>query len=232
MTPENGNTTPEKLRVLNVNFAGCEGCNVSVLRAYPKISDVVDLDIAYLGERRHESYDVAIITGGVCMNDPKNVEELKEIRKISNIVVAFGSCATFGGILRFCRGGQEPRPDQRNFQPANSVIKVDYSIPGCPPTPQMLVSFFKFLREGNERRLRLFKVVAGVKKLSGFDLIDDVVLTGLCIGCGACELSCPTGAIRLIEKRPDLIQEKCIRCGTCYVRCPRASSIICMKGGD
>ncbi len=220
----------KKLSVIHANFAGCEGCNVSILRAYPKMENMVDLDISYLGERRKNEYDVALVTGGVCMNDQEGLEELKRIRKISRILVAFGSCASFGGILRFCRGGQEPRPDHRNFQPINSVVKVDYSIPGCPPTPQMIISFFRFLREGNERRLRVFGVISRIKKLSGFDLIDDVVLTGLCIGCGACELSCPTGAIRLIDRSPDLIQEKCIRCGTCYVRCPRASSIICMRG--
>jgi coenzyme F420 hydrogenase subunit gamma len=222
----------EKLKVLHVDIGGCEGCNVSIIRAYPKLMDSVELDISYLrdGECRYDEYDVALITGGVCMNEPRIGEELKEIREKAKVVVAFGSCASLGGILRFCRGGQAPRPDHRNFQPINSVVEVDYSIPGCPPTPQMLQSFFKYFMAGNETRLKLFKVTAGVKKLSGFDLIDDVVLTGLCIGCGACELSCPTGAIKLIDKRPTLAQERCIRCGTCYIRCPRASQIICLGG--
>ncbi|NJE54290.1 4Fe-4S dicluster domain-containing protein [Thermococcus sp. 21S9] len=222
----------EKLKVLHVDIGGCEGCNVSIIRAYPKLMDSVELDISYLrdGECKYDEYDVALITGGVCMNEPRIGEELKEIREKAKVVVAFGSCASLGGILRFCRGGQAPRPDHRNFQPINSVIEVDYSIPGCPPTPQMLQSFFKYFMAGNETRLKLFKVTAGVKKLSGFDLIDDVVLTGLCIGCGACELSCPTGAIKLIDKRPTLAQERCIRCGTCYIRCPRASQIICLGG--
>ncbi|AMM54736.1 4Fe-4S binding protein [Pyrococcus kukulkanii] len=222
----------EKLRVLHVDIGGCEGCNVSIIRAYPKLIELIDLDISYLRDNgfKFDDYDVAIITGGVCMNEPSKIEKLKDIRKKADVVIAFGSCAAFGGILRFCRGGQEPRPDHRNFQPINAVINVDYSIPGCPPTPQMLQSFFKFFMSGNEARLRLFKVSANIKKLSGFDLLDDIVLTGLCIGCGACELSCPTGAIKLIDRRPTLAQERCIRCGTCYIRCPRASQLLSMGG--
>ncbi len=218
----------EKLRVLHVDVGGCEGCSVSIMRAYPRLMERIDLDISYLrnGDLKHDRYDVALITGGVCMNEPRIAEELREVREKAGVIVAFGSCSALGGILRFCRGGQTPRPDHRNFQPINSVIYVDYSIPGCPPAPQMLQSFFRYFMEGKETRLRLFRVTAGVKKLSGFDLIDDVVLTGLCVGCGACELSCPTCAIKLVDKRPTLIPERCIRCGTCYVRCPRASQIL------
>ncbi|HIP75495.1 MAG TPA: 4Fe-4S dicluster domain-containing protein [Thermococcus paralvinellae] len=222
----------EKLKVLHVDIGSCEGCNVSILRALPKIQEFVDLDMKYLAKKTcaRDKYDMVIITGGVCMNEPHIIEKVKSLREKASTIVAFGSCATFGGILRFCRGGQEPRPDHRNFQPINSVVKVDYSIPGCPPTPQMVQSFFKFFVAGDKKRLKLFKVYADIKKLSGFDLIDDIVLTGLCIGCGACELSCPTQAIEMIDRRPNLIAEKCIRCGTCYVRCPRASQMLSMGG--
>jgi len=74
--------------------------------------------------------------------------------------------------------------------------------------------------------LRVFEAAAKARKFSGFDLMDDVVLMGICIGCGACVISCPTGALQMIEKRPELIVEKCIRCGTCYVRCPKASQLM------
>lgn len=163
------------------------------------------------------------------MNEPSVINKLKELREKCKILVAFGSCSSLGGILRFCKGGQSPRPDHRNFQPINSVVEVDYSIPGCPPPPQMVVSFVRFFKEDKKERLKIFKSIANFKKLSGFDLIDDIVLRGLCIGCGVCELSCPTNAIRLIGKQPDLVVEKCIRCGTCYVRCPKASQLICKE---
>ncbi len=218
-----------KLRVLQVDLGGCEGCAVSILRAIPLIKDSVELVSQYLVDEEfpiNDKFDVAFITGSLCINDEEKVEKVKMIRENTRILVAFGSCAAFAGITRFCRGGQEPKPQHRTYQPINHVVEVDYSIPGCPPPPQFVKSFITALQRNAETQLRLFRAVAKVKKLSGFDLLDDVVLPGLCIGCGACELSCPTGAIKLINKRPDLIVEKCIRCGTCYVRCPRGSQIL------
>ncbi len=219
----------EKLKVIQVDLGGCEGCAVSILRALPLVKDAIELHSQYLADEDFSiegEFDLAFITGSLCVNDDEKVEKVKTIREHVKTLVAFGSCAAFAGVTRFCRGGQEPRPGHRTYQPVNHVVEVDYSIPGCPPPPQFVKSFIIALQRNAEVQLRLFRAVAKVKKLSGFDLLDDVVLPGLCIGCGACELSCPTGAIKLINKRPDLIVEKCIRCGTCYVRCPRGSQIL------
>lgn len=221
----------KKMKVLHIELGGCEGCSISVLRAIPSLSKFIDIKSSYLEKEEfkineNERYDVCIITGPICLNHEEAISLVKLARKISEIIFAFGSCASLGGITLFCRGGQLPKPEHRIFQPINTVIKCDYSMPGCPPPPKALISFFNAIMKNIKPLLDLFKAVAKVRKLSGYDLLDDVVLTGLCIGCGACVLSCPTGALRLIEGRPELIVEKCIRCGTCYVRCPKASQIL------
>ena len=223
----------EKLKVLHVDLGSCEGCGISALRAYFMMRESYLYFTPYLrdGEVEPDEVDIALVTGAACLNDEKAINKLKEVRKKAKMIIAFGSCASFGGILRFARGGQEPKPEHRIYQPINSVIKVDYSIPGCPPPYIIVMSFFKFLLKGDTSRLKLFEEAARIKKLSGFDLIDDVVLTGICVGCGACELSCPTKAIKLIDRRPVLMPEKCIRCGTCYIRCPRASNLLVSRGG-
>ena len=41
----------------------------------------------------------------------------------------------------------------------------------------------------------------------------------LCLACGACVLSCPTGAVRLTDAA-EIDPEKCICCGGCAGRCP------------
>jgi len=214
------------LRAIHIDIGGCEGCGVSILRAAPLVRDLVDLRTRYLAHNETEwqegAFDVALVTGGAARGAPAVAERLEELRGKVKTVVAFGACAACGGILRFCT------TDRRTFQPVGAVIEVDYGIPGCPPPPRMVVSFFKHLGAGNEKRLSVFRSFSTVRKLSGFDLIDDVVLNGLCIGCGVCELSCPTRAVKLIERRPQLVVEKCIRCGSCYVRCPRASQILSM----
>ena len=217
----------EKLKVLHVDTGGCEGCVVSMLRSLPLVEDRAVLKSKYLADDFSvEKCDLAVLTGPVCVNDQRTVELLKNVRESAKTVLTFGSCASLGGISRFSKGGQMPKPEHRTFQPAGSVVEVDYAIPGCPPPPVTFSSFVKAYASGEERKLQIFKALAKVKRLSGFDLLDDVVLMGLCVGCSACVISCPTGALIFIERRPELVVEKCIRCGTCYVRCPRASQIL------
>ena len=214
--------------VLHVDIGGCEGCSISIFRASSMLKDVEIINKC-TAEREVDlsrNYEIVFVTGSVCINDEDVVEKLKLVRKNCKVLIAFGSCASVGGITRFCRGGQEPKPEHRTFLPLNSVVKVDYAIPGCPPPPQLVRMFLTLYKRNMLQQLAVFKALSTIKKLSGFDLLDDVVLTGLCIGCGACELSCPTGAIKLLGGRPDLIVEKCIRCGTCYVRCPQGSKLL------
>lgn len=41
-----------------------------------------------------------------------------------------------------------------------------------------------------------------------------------CDGCGICAERCPTGAISLVNGRPEKKVNKCISCGTCLLKCP------------
>lgn len=221
------------MNIAHIDIGGCEGCSVAIIRAlkiFKNISVSRSIDIHFKNriiarnEFKIENEDILIVSGAICLNDHEKVEMLKELRNRSKIIVAFGSCASLGGITRYCRGGQQPKPEHMTFQPINSIIKVDYAIPGCPPSPKIFKPFLEAFLDNRE--LLIFKAVANIKKLSGFDLMDDVVLQNICVGCGACILSCPNGALQMVSGKPDLIVEKCIRCGTCYIRCPKASQIL------
>ncbi|MCD5408850.1 ATP-binding protein [Candidatus Bipolaricaulota bacterium] len=211
-----------RLRVGLANFGGCEGCAIAFLRAVPKLRGMCEeIYCSYLGkEVGEEELDILFISGSICRQDEATVAHIRELRDRARIVVALGSCTALGGVMRFARGGQEPKPEHSSYLALPVLIPVDYSLPGCPPLPAAVSSLVSHIQRGNEKGLELFANLAKLTKLSGFDLIDDVVLYGLCIGCGACELSCPTRAIRMVDGKPDLSPEKCIRCGTCYVRCP------------
>ncbi len=216
----------KKLDISYIDIGGCEGCSLSVARALIRNKNI-NLYSKYTGNFTVKENGILIIAGPICLDDKKMVEKLKEFREKSSTIIAFGSCSSVGGITRYCRGGQQPKPNHIIFQPINAVIKVDYSIPGCPPPTQFLTPFINLFLSGKESHFtNIFKVLGNVKKLSGFDLIDDIVLQNICIGCGACVLSCPTNALRMRGRRPDLIAEKCIRCATCYIRCPKGSQIL------
>ncbi len=100
------------------------------------------VDLKYmptLADARHvQKVDVSFIEGSVCINDKLAVEELKETREKSAIVVALGGCACYGNITRFSRGGQQNQPAHEAFLPVGDLIKVDVFIPGCAPTPQSI----------------------------------------------------------------------------------------------
>ncbi len=217
-----------KIKVLHIDVGGCEGCASLVLRTLPLLRGNFEIHSKYIEDEvnltRH--YDVALVTGSICLNDEEEVSKLRKVREVTNIVVALGSCAAVGGVTLFARGGQEPKPEHRVWQPIGAVVEVDYVVPGCPPAPVAVRTLLENIVSGKGYFLNVFASAAKMRKFSGYDLMDDVVLTGLCVGCGACVLSCPTHALQMIERHPDLIPEKCIRCGTCYVRCPRASQLL------
>ncbi len=54
--------------------------------------------------------------------------------------------------------------------------------------------------------------------------IDDVVRSGLCLGCGTCVSLCPSSAIKILKNDqlyiPHVEKEKCTACGTCLQVCP------------
>jgi F420-non-reducing hydrogenase small subunit len=114
--------------------------------------------------------DIGIVTGGVRNEEHKH--ELEEIRKKTKFLIALGSCACYGGvpaqanmwnnedvfekIFRNC-ASTEPAPDPDDpsvpkWTPTcaalDEVVKVDISIPGCPPHPDWIAEALTALLEG------------------------------------------------------------------------------------
>jgi coenzyme F420 hydrogenase subunit beta len=53
------------------------------------------------------------------------------------------------------------------------------------------------------------------------DLKSDVIDIGACVLCGACDLVCPEGVIKIEDRKPQ-IKGKCPEgCNLCYITCPR-----------
>jgi len=152
-----------KPRVATTSLAGCFGCHMSLLDIDDRILTLVkkvDFDRSPIDDIKHISQRCAIglIEGGCC--NEENVNVLHEFRENCDILVSVGDCATMGGIpamrnnipLKECideayrDGITVYNPDQitpddpdiplllNRVYPCHEVVKVDYFLPGCPPS--------------------------------------------------------------------------------------------------
>ena len=134
----------DKITLGYTHLSGCTGCTVALADNYAGLLTLLDkyVDLKYmptLADARHiQKVDVSFVEGSVCINDKLAVEEIKETREKSTVVVALGGCACYGNITRFCRGGQQNQPQHESYLPIGDLIKVDVFIPGCAPTPQLI----------------------------------------------------------------------------------------------
>ncbi|MFZ1829129.1 MAG: NADP oxidoreductase [Candidatus Competibacteraceae bacterium] len=163
-----------KLKVATCSLAGCFGCHMSLLDLDERLFDLAErvaldrsplTDVKELGE-----CDVGLIEGGVC--NAENVHVLMEFRARCKILIAIGACALNGGIpamrnqydLKECleesyvRGtglvnAQIPNDPEiplllNKVHPLHEVVKIDYFLPGCPPSADTIWTFVSQLLSG------------------------------------------------------------------------------------
>jgi len=166
-----------KPRVATTSLAGCFGCHMSLLDIDDRLLalvEKVDFDRSPIDDIKHISQRCAIglIEGGCC--NEENVEVLIEFRKLCDVLIAVGDCATMGGIpalrnnipLEDCideayrTGVTVYNPDGITPQdpdlpllldrvyPCHEIVKVDYFLPGCPPSADTLWEALTALLEG------------------------------------------------------------------------------------
>jgi len=163
-----------KPKVATVWLGGCAGCHMSFLDIDERILELAKLvefskspitDIKVLPE-----VDVALVEGAVC--NEENLEVLKDYREKAKFLIALGDCAVFGNLpamrntftLQECLdeaflntestpNGLIPNgPDLPRLLPkvlpVPHVVKVDYSLPGCPPDAEAIWFLLTNLLEG------------------------------------------------------------------------------------
>jgi NAD-reducing hydrogenase small subunit len=130
--------------------------------------DLVEFDRSPLTDIKHcsEYVDIGLIEGGVCNSE--NVHTLREFRKSCKVLIAVGACAINGGLpalrnfipLEEClaesyltgEGIDNPQiPSDIELpllldkvHPIHELVKVDYFLPGCPPSGN---AFWRFITD-------------------------------------------------------------------------------------
>jgi NAD-reducing hydrogenase small subunit len=172
-----------KALVATGHFTGCFGCHMSLLDIDERILDLVELvefDKSPINDIKTftRPVDVGIIEGGV--SNDENVEVLRDFRKNCKVLVAIGACAITGGVpsmrntvpLKEClqeaylngptvqseHTGVIPNdPDLPvlldRVYPCHEVVKIDYFLPGCPPSADTLWAALVALLHGETPNL-------------------------------------------------------------------------------
>lgn len=167
-----------KLRVATASLSGCFGCHMSLLDIDERVVELVKLvdfdrspitDIKTCGP-----CDIGIVEGAVANSE--NVHVLRELRANCQILIALGACAVNGGlpaqrnhldvgemleyVYRDMEGAQAQVPADPELpllldkvRPINEVVRVDYFIPGCPPSGDTIWKYLTDLLSGRMPRL-------------------------------------------------------------------------------
>ncbi len=137
-----------KLRVATTSLAGCFGCHMSFLDIDERLFallDRIEFDRSPLTDIKHcGNCDVGFIEGGIC--NAENVHVLREFRSHCKILVAVGACAINGGLPAL------PLPLDK-VHPLHEVVKIDYFLPGCPPSADAIWKFLSDLLAGRTPQL-------------------------------------------------------------------------------
>ncbi|MDP2072053.1 NADP oxidoreductase [Methylotenera sp.] len=165
-----------KLKIATTSLAGCFGCHMSFLDIDERLFDLIELaefdrspftDIKHCGP-----CDIGLIEGGLC--NAENVHVLREFRANCKTLVAVGACAINGGLpaqrnhLSIATvlteiyhtqhglvGGFIPNDPElplplNQVHPIHEVVKIDYFIPGCPPSGEAIWKVLTDLIAGRE----------------------------------------------------------------------------------
>jgi F420-non-reducing hydrogenase small subunit len=145
--------------------ASCGGCEEAVIDLGEGLLDLagaveivfwpvaLDFKLADLERIVDGGLSASFINGAVRTSEQEEVARL--LRRKSQLVIAFGSCAHLGGVPGLANlydrsailttvypDGFEPGANLPHFRervmPLDRVIEVDYYVPGCPPTPTIV----------------------------------------------------------------------------------------------
>ncbi len=203
-----------KPRVAFFDFSSCEGCQLQVANLEEAVIDVTKLvDIVSFREvmKEHsDDYDIAIIEGSITR--PMDVERIKKIRANASILIALGACAHLGGVQRLGNqwtpeenkqevygiadpddvSDENPFFEQPRHRAVDEIVKVDFTIPGCPIDSNEFARVLVALLQGKAPPIPDYPVCVDCKKQENeclFTIVEFCMGPVARAGCGAV---CPT----------------------------------------
>jgi len=163
----------KKVKVATVWLDGCSGCHMSLLdmdAAIIALGRKIDLVYGPMVDAQEfpEDVDVTLVEGAVSSQDDLN--KIQKIRQRTGLLISLGDCAVTGNVpaLRnsipvqklmqriYVEGAEEGKvvpmdrvpPLLPQARPLREFVKVDLSLPGCPPPAKTIYGVISDLVEG------------------------------------------------------------------------------------
>lgn len=117
------------LNIRQLDAGSCNGCEAEIAALTNPYYDLERFGIHFVASPKHA--DMLLVTGPVTRNMAVAVKKTYEATPAPKLVVAVGACGCSGGIFAssYAVAG-----------PLEKLVPVDAYIPGCPPTPAMLLT--------------------------------------------------------------------------------------------
>lgn len=166
----------QKPRLATVWLGGCSGCHMSFFDLDERLIELagrVEFRTTPLTDYKDFlEADITLVEGAVA--NEEHLEDIRKVRQRTKILVSLGDCAVTGNVtaLRNMYGVDEvlnrayretaavvvgipsgnsviPRLLAR-VRPVHEVVNVDYFVPGCPPSADVIYNCIVALLEGRQ----------------------------------------------------------------------------------
>jgi NAD-reducing hydrogenase small subunit len=162
-----------KVRLATIWLDGCSGCHMSLLDTDERLLELVGkASIVYSplvdAKEFPEDVDVTLVEG--CVSSDDDMEKIRHVRSRTRILVAFGDCAVNGNVAAMRNqysteavlrrvyfhnaDVQQQVPTEGvpalldRVRPVHEVVDVDFHLPGCPPSADLIFDVLNELCEG------------------------------------------------------------------------------------
>lgn len=198
---------PRRPKVGIFDFTSCEGCELQLVNHEESLADflacVEIVNFREASSARDDTYDIALVEGSISRAD--EVERLKAIRARAKTLVAFGSCACFGGVNRLKNScdlaaanrevyGAHPK-DTLPVRAVKEVVPVDLEIPGCPVNKPEVERIVQHLMMDLPFQLPVYPVCVECKQRFTTCMYERGELCLGAISRAGCDAPCPAGGL-------------------------------------
>jgi coenzyme F420-reducing hydrogenase gamma subunit len=195
-----------RLRVAFIGLTSCKGCFFQFLllgRRLPTLFENVEISNFWMLKEFNDAeggYDVTFLDGAVSTD--RELDELKQARKKTKFLIAYGTCACWGGIpalrnfaadYRRTVYPQETKHTSRDsVTPIDRHVKVDYYMRGCPVNEDEVFEVVSGMLAGKTAREKEYCVCVECKKRETKCLFKDGIVCYGPVTYAGCDAPCPS----------------------------------------